>query len=173
MGNERRGGEGSGANEVPRANDELPHRSHRFLRQLKDCGLDVAPHVRNYAARLVLTTHPGGPAAVDVANKGLRYGTGSCLARRTVQCQLRRPVGRRPAGPASSLTAELRSPSRSDRRRPGVHPNPRKSSRAIRLNQEELRLTAAGESILESCPPAVVVRFARPLPAGIRFVGRR
>ena len=34
----------------------------------------VAPHVRDYAARLVLATHPGGADAVDVANRFIRYG---------------------------------------------------------------------------------------------------
>jgi MoxR-like ATPase len=36
----------------------------------------VAPHVRDYAARLVLATHPGGPYAVESANKWLRFGAG-------------------------------------------------------------------------------------------------
>lgn len=36
----------------------------------------VAPHVRDYAARLVLATHPGGLHAVEAANKWLRFGAG-------------------------------------------------------------------------------------------------
>jgi len=36
----------------------------------------VAPHVRDYAARLVLATHPGGPHAVEAANRRLRFGAG-------------------------------------------------------------------------------------------------
>ena len=36
----------------------------------------VAPHVRDFAARLVLATHPGGPHAVDAADKWLRFGAG-------------------------------------------------------------------------------------------------
>jgi MoxR-like ATPase len=36
----------------------------------------VAPHVADYAARLVLATHPGGRHAVEAANKWLRYGAG-------------------------------------------------------------------------------------------------
>ncbi len=34
----------------------------------------VAPHVRDYAARLVLATHPGGEFAVDLVNRFIRYG---------------------------------------------------------------------------------------------------
>jgi MoxR-like ATPase len=34
----------------------------------------VAPHVRDYAARLALATHPQGEFAVDVVNRFLRYG---------------------------------------------------------------------------------------------------
>lgn len=34
----------------------------------------VAPHVRDYAARLVLATHPGGEFAVDLVNRFVRYG---------------------------------------------------------------------------------------------------
>jgi len=34
----------------------------------------VAPHVRDYAARLVLATHPGGAFAVDLVNRFVRYG---------------------------------------------------------------------------------------------------
>src|SRR5436190_646032 len=36
----------------------------------------VAPHVRDYAARLVLATHPDGPHACEAANKWLRFGAG-------------------------------------------------------------------------------------------------
>lgn len=36
----------------------------------------VAPHVRDYAARLVLATHPGGLHACEAANKWLRFGAG-------------------------------------------------------------------------------------------------
>jgi MoxR-like ATPase len=36
----------------------------------------VAPHVRDYAARLVLATHPQGAGAVEAANKWLRFGAG-------------------------------------------------------------------------------------------------
>jgi MoxR-like ATPase len=35
----------------------------------------VAPHVKSYAARLVLATHPGGPHAVPFTNKYVRYGS--------------------------------------------------------------------------------------------------
>ena len=34
----------------------------------------AAPHVKDYAARLVLATHPGGAFATDVVNRYLRYG---------------------------------------------------------------------------------------------------
>ena len=34
----------------------------------------VAAHVRDYAARLVLATHPGGEFAVDLVNRFVRYG---------------------------------------------------------------------------------------------------
>jgi len=34
----------------------------------------VAPHVRDYAARLVLATHPGGDHASDAVNRFIRYG---------------------------------------------------------------------------------------------------
>ncbi len=34
----------------------------------------VAPHVRDYAARLVLATHPGGEFAADMVNRFIRYG---------------------------------------------------------------------------------------------------
>ncbi|MFO0946316.1 MAG: AAA family ATPase [Planctomycetota bacterium] len=34
----------------------------------------VAPHVRDFAIRLVLATHPEGPYALDVSNKYLRLG---------------------------------------------------------------------------------------------------
>ena len=36
----------------------------------------AAPHVQDYAVRLVLATHPGGPHAVEPANKWLRFGAG-------------------------------------------------------------------------------------------------
>jgi len=34
----------------------------------------LAPHVRDYAARLVLATHPGGEHAADIVERFLRYG---------------------------------------------------------------------------------------------------
>jgi len=34
----------------------------------------VAPHVKDYAARLVLATHPGHPLATEAVNRYLRYG---------------------------------------------------------------------------------------------------
>ena len=34
----------------------------------------VAPHVKDYAVRLVLATHPGGEFAPDITNKYLRFG---------------------------------------------------------------------------------------------------
>ena len=34
----------------------------------------VAPHVRDYAARLVLATHPGGPFAIEPVSRFVRYG---------------------------------------------------------------------------------------------------
>jgi len=36
----------------------------------------AAPHVQDYAVRLVLATHPQGPLAAEAANKWLRYGAG-------------------------------------------------------------------------------------------------
>ena len=36
----------------------------------------IAPHVQDYAVRLVLASHPGGPQAGEAANKWLRYGAG-------------------------------------------------------------------------------------------------
>jgi MoxR-like ATPase len=38
-------------------------------------GVVVAPHVKDYGVRLVLATHPGGPHAVDKANRYVRYGS--------------------------------------------------------------------------------------------------
>ena len=35
----------------------------------------VAPHVKDYAVRLVLATHPGGEFAPDITNKYVRYGS--------------------------------------------------------------------------------------------------
>jgi len=35
----------------------------------------VAPHVQDFAARLVLATHPEGEFAVDITNKYVRYGS--------------------------------------------------------------------------------------------------
>jgi MoxR-like ATPase len=35
----------------------------------------VAPHVRDYAVRLILATHPQGPHAVPLTNKYVRYGS--------------------------------------------------------------------------------------------------
>ena len=35
----------------------------------------VAPHVKDYAARLVLATHPHGEQAVEVTNQYIRYGS--------------------------------------------------------------------------------------------------
>jgi len=35
----------------------------------------IAPHVKNYAARLVLATHPQGEYAVDITNRYVRYGS--------------------------------------------------------------------------------------------------
>jgi MoxR-like ATPase len=34
----------------------------------------VAPHVQDYAIRLVLATHPGGPFAAEIATRYLRFG---------------------------------------------------------------------------------------------------
>jgi MoxR-like ATPase len=36
----------------------------------------IAPHVQDYAVRLVLATHPQGPHAAEAANKWLRFGAG-------------------------------------------------------------------------------------------------
>jgi MoxR-like ATPase len=36
----------------------------------------LAPHVQDYAVRLVLATHPQGPHAAEAANKWLRFGAG-------------------------------------------------------------------------------------------------
>ena len=35
----------------------------------------VAPHVKDYAVRLVLSTHPGGQYATELTNKYVRYGS--------------------------------------------------------------------------------------------------
>jgi len=35
----------------------------------------VAPHVKDYAVRLVMATHPGGEFAVEKANRYVRYGS--------------------------------------------------------------------------------------------------
>ena len=35
----------------------------------------VAPHVQDYAIRLALATHPGGPFAADVTNQYIRWGS--------------------------------------------------------------------------------------------------
>ena len=43
--------------------------AQRLVRQVV-----VAPHVRDYAARLVLATHPGGEQAIDPVNRFIRYG---------------------------------------------------------------------------------------------------
>jgi len=34
----------------------------------------IAPHVKDYAVRIVLATHPGGEFAADITNKYIRYG---------------------------------------------------------------------------------------------------
>ncbi|MEE9295199.1 MAG: MoxR family ATPase [Phycisphaerae bacterium] len=34
----------------------------------------MAPHVQDYAIRLTMATHPGGPHAVDITNKYVRWG---------------------------------------------------------------------------------------------------
>jgi MoxR-like ATPase len=34
----------------------------------------MAPHVQDYAARLVLATHPGAPLAVDAATRHIQWG---------------------------------------------------------------------------------------------------
>jgi len=34
----------------------------------------IAPHVKDYAIRLVLATHPGSPYAVDLAERYVRFG---------------------------------------------------------------------------------------------------
>ena len=34
----------------------------------------MAPHVQDYAIRLTLATHPGGPVAVDITNRYVRWG---------------------------------------------------------------------------------------------------
>ncbi|MCE9608207.1 MAG: MoxR family ATPase [Planctomycetia bacterium] len=36
----------------------------------------IAPHVQDYAVRLILATHPQGPHAAEGANKWLRFGAG-------------------------------------------------------------------------------------------------
>ncbi len=36
--------------------------------------LVMAPHVQDYAVRLTMATHPGGPYAVDITNKYVRWG---------------------------------------------------------------------------------------------------
>ena len=35
----------------------------------------VAPHVQDYAVRLALATHPGGPFAADISNQYIRWGS--------------------------------------------------------------------------------------------------
>jgi MoxR-like ATPase len=35
----------------------------------------IAPHVQDYAVRLVLASHPGGPFAPDVTNRFIRWGS--------------------------------------------------------------------------------------------------
>ena len=34
----------------------------------------IAPHVQDYAIRLVLATHPGGEFAIEMTNKFVRFG---------------------------------------------------------------------------------------------------
>ncbi len=34
----------------------------------------IAPHVQDYAVRLAMATHPGGPFAVEITNKYIRWG---------------------------------------------------------------------------------------------------
>ena len=38
------------------------------------CGVAIAPHVQDYAIRLVLATHPEGEFAVDMVNRFVRFG---------------------------------------------------------------------------------------------------
>jgi MoxR-like ATPase len=44
---------------------------HQLVREVV-----VAPHVRDYAARLILATHPQGKLACEAANRWLRFGAG-------------------------------------------------------------------------------------------------
>ena len=44
----------------------------------------IAPHVRDYATRIVLATHPQGPHAAAGANKWLRFGAGPRAAQALV-----------------------------------------------------------------------------------------
>jgi len=53
----------------------------KYQRLVRD--VVVAPHVRDYAARIVLATHPESEHAIDVTNKYVRYG-GSPRAAQTL-----------------------------------------------------------------------------------------
>jgi MoxR-like ATPase len=44
----------------------------------------IAPHVQDYAIRLVLASHPGGEFAVDVSNRFVRYGASPRAVQATV-----------------------------------------------------------------------------------------
>jgi len=54
----------------PVAGAETLHEMHRLVREIV-----VAGHVREYAMRLVLATHPGGAYASESTNKFVRYGS--------------------------------------------------------------------------------------------------
>src|SRR5215469_12548013 len=46
----------------------------------------VAPHVQDYAVRMVMATQPGTPQAHDMANKFVRYGSSPRGAQALVEC---------------------------------------------------------------------------------------
>ncbi|MFH0963194.1 MAG: AAA family ATPase [Planctomycetota bacterium] len=46
----------------------------------------AAPHVKDYAARLVLATHPGNPFATEVVKRYLRYGASPRGAQVLISC---------------------------------------------------------------------------------------
>ena len=85
----------------------------------------VAPHVQDYAIRLVLGTHPDGPFAAAVTNKYIRWGSSPrgaqtlvlagkvrALLEGRLQRQLRGRPPRLPAEPPAPRPAQLRGPGR-------------------------------------------------------------
>ena len=114
----------------------------------------MAPHVQDYAIRLVMASHPEGPYAVQATNKYVRWGASpraaqavtprreiAGLARRPIQRQLLRRAKGVSAGHAPPSPVELRGRSRrhqhrrtcSRRSSPRRQPWPRRRRENLRM----------------------------------------